>query len=165
MKAAFVSILALLVLAIPSISVCAGSEYEEAIKTLRMSPLTGEATRTALRKLETLGDPRAVPELQKLLDDGKGNARVRRTLVRIEFKQLKTDEERMAFLRTSYRARGVVGEWASEEIWEQQKKTPRYAELFAEAAADSKHPRWAMAKAMLTDTERFHAKKQVPPSN
>jgi HEAT repeat protein len=129
------------------------SSLNETLQMLRDSQPKSVEQYKAILALERMSDPRAIPVLQKLVDERKGGARARLAIAHIEFAQAKTDSERKESLRKFFRAPGAVGQWAAGEISIQQRRNPEFRQILEEAAADPKHPQSAVSKEMLKRAE------------
>jgi len=91
---------------------------------------------------ETLGDPNAIPVLEKIRDaEPPPEAHIVRAITVLKFKQLRDDDSRINFLRESLRKKeGNVDRWALGETLTRAKKSPEYKALLQEVASDPKHP-------------------------
>lgn len=134
--------------------------FDEVVAVLRVKESKYGETFKALRHLEILNDPRTVPELEKILQDSPKMkaSMIRGTLLKVKFKQLKTDEEKIAFLRLSAQGKGTIAQWALEEAFEQQRRNKDFRAVLSEVAGQRENKNWGYAAAMLEDAKRYEGK-------
>jgi len=129
--------------------------FEVVLAELQHSPSSAVEVKD-LKRLESLIDPRSVPELEKLLEEkSRGHkVRIRLLVAKLKLYQLKDDKEKISFLRSSANGTGAVAQWALDESFQLRRRNLDFLTVLSDVAANRNNKNWAYAKALLKDAER-----------